>query len=357
MNKLFKQVILAVSFTILTITLIYFSFDSSPVSVFEVPYTRITIPTNGYSYGCCKKCRELTVKNILELCSMQMNQSSTSLNQSSTLWCDCETLLARKLIVVTAFSENHFKEATDFLASVQAQMPGTPILVYDLGLSDKSKYNLTTFCGVTVRKFNFSRYPKHIKDLFTCAWKPLVINEMYREYEDGVILYCDASCRLQHSLKPLLPRFSLFPIISGLSDTHLFISTTHDGMMKYLQLNKTRKEYASIGKSLQAGAEIFWLNQELNDKFLKYWVDCSLHKECISPKGSIVYPCNFSRMKEGVYACHRYDQAAFNAILTREFGFEFVKDMAKNSFNEYFKIERHPTVMYKIKKGKECNLT
>ena len=348
MNKPSRPVILAVLLLIiLSIPLFYFF---GPVSVFKVSYTPTPNFTKGYSYDCCKESRALTVKKILEQCSTQESQSST-------LWCDCETLLACKLVVVTAVSENHFKEAFDFLASVQTHMPDTPILVYDLGLSDKIKYSLSTFCGVTVRKFNFDKYPKFIKDPFVYSWKPLVINEMYQEYENGVILYCDASCRLQHSLKPLLPRFSLFPIISGLSDTHLFISTTHDGMMKYLQLNKTRKEYASIGNALQAGAEIFWLNQELNDKFLNYWVDCSLHKECIAPKGSVVSPCDFSRMKEGVYACHRYDQAALNAIITREFGFEFVKDMAKNSCNEYFILERYPTSKYKVKMGKECNQT
>ena len=304
MNKQSRQVILAALLIILTSTLFYFFSGGGPVSLFEVSYyTHTTNFTKGYSYSCCEESRALTVKNILELCSTQKNQSSISR-------CDCEALLTCKLVVITAFSENHFKEATDFLTSVQTHMPGTSILVYDLGLSNGSKSILSTYCDVSVRRINFNRYPKHIQDLFTCAWKPLVINEMYREYEDGVILYCDASCRLQHSLKPLLPRFSLFPIISGLSDTHLFISTTHDGMMKYLQLNKTRKEYASIGNALQAGAEIFWLNQELNDKFLNYWVDCSLHKECIAPKGSVVSPCDFSRMKEGVYACHRYDQAA-----------------------------------------------
>ena len=115
------------------------------------------------------------------------------------------------------------------------------------------------------------------------------------------------------------------------------------------EVPSVKQEYASIGDSLQAGAEKFWPNQELNDKFLTYWVDCSLHKECISPKGSSISPCDFSRMKEGVYACHRYDQAAYNAILTQEYGLDVMKQLADNSTNEYFKLERYPTSRFKVK--------
>ena len=178
---------------------------------------------------------------------------------------------------------------------------------------------------------------------------------MYKEENGKVILWGDASCRVRRSITPLLPRFSNFPIIPGVSDGHFFISTTHDGMMKYLRLNKTRKEYASIGNSLQANIIMLWLNQTLQERFLKFWVDCALHEECIAPKGASLGNCNWKQMRIGEYACHRYDQAAYNAILTREFGFDFMKEMAKKDTSSYFSVERHPTQKNKLLTDGHCH--
>ena len=294
--------------------------------------------------SCCLESQQMTLENIRESTS----QCSEAVNFSS-FQCDCEMLIACKLKVVSAVSDNHFEEITDMIASVQTHMPDTPILVYNLGLTEGNARNLSSYCNVQVRHFNFSSYPVHVQSLYRCAWKPLIINELYEQRTSEVILWCDASCRLLRSVKPLLQQFFWFPIIPGSSDSHPFISTTHDGMMKYLHLNKTRLEYVSIGDSLQAGLNLYWFTKTLQEKFLRFWVDCALHKECIEPRGARLNPCNWKSMKSGAYACHRYDQAAFNAILTREFGLEFMKELAKSSASEkYIKIARYPTNRFSL---------
>ena len=299
---------------------------------------------------CCNESEALTVQMLFEKsdnCSKKVDLKSVQ--------CNCESLMICKFMVVSAISDNHFEEATDFIASVQAYMPKSPIIVYNLGLSEKNKKILSSYCDVKVRDFNFSVYPKHVQNLHTYAWKPIIINEMYKEGNGRVILWGDASCRVRRSITPLLPRFSNFPIIPGVSDGHFFISTTHDGMMKYLRLNKTRKEYASIGNSLQANIIMLWLNQTLQERFLKFWVDCALHEQCIAPKGASLWNCNWKQMRIGEYACHRYDQAAYNAILTREFGFDFMKEMAKKDTSSYFTVERYPTHKNKLLTDGHCH--
>ena len=300
--------------------------------------------------ACCIESEALTVQMIFQKsgnCSKKVILKSVQ--------CNCESLIVCKLIIVSAISNDHFEEATDFIASVQTYMPKTPIIMYTLGLSEKNKKILSSYCDVKVRTFNFSMYPKHVQNLHTYAWKPMVINEMYKEENGKIILWCDASCRLRRSITPLFPRFSKFPIIQGVSERHFFISTTHDGMMKYLRLNKTRKDYASIGESLQSGIIIFWFNVMLEERFLKFWVDCALHKECMAPKGASLRPCLWKEMKIGKYSCHRYDQAAYNAILTREFGIDFMKEMVRSGTGDYFSIAKWPTQRYTLLTEGHCN--
>ena len=300
--------------------------------------------------ACCIESAALTVQMIIqksEKCSKNVNLQSVQ--------CNCESLVVCKFVAVSAISDDHLDEAKDFIASVQTHMPKSPIIVYNLGLSKKNKKILSSYCDVQVRDFNFSKFPKHVRFLRGCAWKPLIINELYERLNGKVVMWADASCRVLHSITPLFPRLSTFPIISGIPDNHFFISTTHDGMMKYLKLNKTRKEYASIGNSLQAGITIFWLNAILQERFLKFWVDCALHEECIAPKGAKLGKCNWEKMKIGKYACHRYDQAAYNAILTRELGFDFMKEMARKSARDYFIVQRFPTQRYKLLSEGHCN--
>lgn len=44
-----------------------------------------------------------------------------------------------KLVIVTAFSQNHFMEAKGIIGTAQRQMPSKKIVVYDLGLNGETK--------------------------------------------------------------------------------------------------------------------------------------------------------------------------------------------------------------------------
>jgi len=99
--------------------------------------------------------------------------------------------LYKRLVVVTAYSSNHFEEGKGIIASVQKYMPQTKILLYDLGLTAKDRTNASTYCNVEVRTFQWDKYPKHVRQLSRYAWKPLIAREVSQEYD--VIMYRDAS--------------------------------------------------------------------------------------------------------------------------------------------------------------------
>ena len=77
--------------------------------------------------------------------------------------------LYNHLVVLTAFSDNHFEEAKDMIASMQTCLPDKKIIVYDLGLSSKSKREVRKYCNVELRSFPFKHYRQlHMKNLDVC---------------------------------------------------------------------------------------------------------------------------------------------------------------------------------------------
>ena len=95
-------------------------------------------------------------------------------------------------------------------------------------------------------------------------------------------------------------------------------------MFKYLNITKSRNELASH-LSFQGGTFLIWANTLLKQHFLRYWVDCAIHPECISPQGAGRGGCDFSKENDGTFiGCHRFDQSGLNMILVREFGLGIV---------------------------------
>ena len=289
----------------------------------------------------CGKARQLKQEKTLVNCTLSVDLGSVK--QS------CESLILCKFMVVSAMSDNHFKEAIDFIASVQTHMPQVPILVYNLGLSVEHLDILHSYCDVEIRDFNFSKYPSHVHRLGTYAWKPLIINlkEMWKSY-CGVIQVLDFN-GLWFLFSHNYPGFQSF--LGRLGVVHLYPWCT----MACWAISISRRQGRSIQTSLNANVILFWLNYALKDNFLDLWVDCALHEECIAPNGAVVSPCNWTEMRIGSYACHRFDQAAYNCILIREFGFDFMRQMALTNISSYFVMARRPTKMYTVRTRGNCH--
>ena len=239
-----------------------------------------------------------------------------------------------RLVVVTALSSNHFNESKDMIASVQKYLPQTKIILYDLGLTEDEKLSVSEYCNVEVRPMDWDRYPSYVTYLYNFAWKPLIVEEV--SHESDVILYGDASLRVVSSdINAALQALLDFPFLGAAPYTGwTSISLTHDGTIDYLGYPPSRKNMSQWGQ-LQAGCWLMLLNSVMRERFLKNWVDCALHKECIAPKGAVVYfsQCRQDdlKYKDGRYiGCHRFDQAALNIILAREFGLGLYERLGKH---------------------------
>ena len=186
---------------------------------------------------CCDLISGIPLETI---CPSNVSKTtSVPVARNNSTKCTCEDFLYCRLVVMTAISSNHFREAQDMIAGVQANLPYTHLIVYDLGLSIGEKTQLSKYCNVEVRPLDFSKYPLHVEKLETFAWKPIITSEITREYE--IVMYGDASLRIfQHATENLLPFLLEFPFVSGPTGKQPIAAMTHDSTLNYLGLNMPR---------------------------------------------------------------------------------------------------------------------
>ena len=275
-------------------------------------------------------------------------------NGSDTLslsGCKCVDVLLCRMVAVTSLSSNHFAEGQDNFGSLQKYFPRTKIIVHDLGLTESERRQLTSYCNVELRNFPFEKYPDHVRDLKTYAWKPLVVSEVAREYE--VILYGDASVRMKSSdMVTVLKSIVKFPFLSGSPHWPAIVSLTHDGMLEYLRMQQSRKELVNF-VGTQGGVWLMWANSMMKARVIDAWVDCAVNKRCIAPEGSRLQPCNLNDLGSltvGNYVgCHRYDQSALNMIFAREFGISISPQIANGELANYmWYVDRQATSTFKV---------
>ena len=165
------------------------------------------------------------------------------------------------------------------IGSVQKYLPYVNIIVYDIGLSTNERVNVSEFCNVELRSFNFTKYPSHVKmNINNFAWKPLILQELV-DQEYDVILYGDTSLRMMaHNITTALQCLLDFPLLDFKPGYNPIISLTHDQMIHYFQFPPSR-QYMAHWRALQAGG---WFLFETREKLITPWVDCALYEECIA---------------------------------------------------------------------------
>ncbi len=232
-----------------------------------------------------------------------------------------------KTVFVNAISRNHFKEAHNLFGSIQQEMPGAKIIIYDIGLTKRQRAELRKICNVELRTFNFGKYPPHVQQnaLTNYAWKPLIINEVAQEYE--IVVYTDSSIRFLTSLKEhvfpyfLTTNLTLLGLPIGVGSSNI-VQYTHNDTLLYLNL--TREELTDLGQ-IQFGFAVFWMSNDVVRSILDEWVDCATHENCIAPKGALTNHPDCGKKLGGPSATvycgsHRFDQSAINLILYKRYG-------------------------------------
>ena len=259
--------------------------------------------------------------------------------------------LHQRLVAVTAYSSNHFKEGKDMIASIQKYMPHTKILLYDIGLTAEQRSIASKYCNVEVRTFQWDKYPEHVRKLRTFAWKPLIVQEVSQEYD--VIMYGDSSLRvISPHIGQALASLLEFPFLDADPVGLPIVSFTHKGTIDYLNFPPSRQAMASWG-TLQAGCWLMLANDVMKQKVIHPWVDCALHPECIAPAGASGSGCRMANLKyrDGRYVgCHRFDQSALNIILAKEFGVQLFTRLGNGSIpSQLWKLHRSPSNEFSIR--------
>ncbi|XP_078360219.1 uncharacterized protein LOC144644573 [Oculina patagonica] len=142
------------------------------------------------------------------------------------------------VVPITAASSNHFEEALiHFKTTIPRFFPGVKLVFFDLGLENRQVEILKSMNFVDYRKFDFSRFPRHVQELYTFAWKVLIIQEMLAEF--GAIMWLDASIQLVGDFRPGIEQMVtqksgfLFIVEPGQNS---ILAATHPNMLEYFPL-------------------------------------------------------------------------------------------------------------------------
>jgi hypothetical protein len=180
---------------------------------------------------------------------------------------------------------------------------------------------INQLCKVRYRQFNFTRYPTHVADLHTYAFKPLLIHELLHEHPK--LFWVDSSIRMStNQLDDVIRQANHKSIGVLLFDVagHSIYSTTHVTMYRYLPMDR---QAAIKVQMWGAGAIFINCTRQLYDEIIRWWFLCALEPRCMAPTRQLY--CNFMHLPDSQkprdqYAqCHRYDQSALNVLLANYF--------------------------------------
>uniref|UniRef100_A0A0K0F415 CAP domain-containing protein n=1 Tax=Strongyloides venezuelensis TaxID=75913 RepID=A0A0K0F415_STRVS len=133
---------------------------------YELQYT---LPSNNQMKGTefsCDLIRYFDIYNFL----------------NQTTFIDLATTDIPNIKIVTAFNEKSRKRAGYLLKTFKSAFRGQRMIVYDLGLKKATVKKLSKYSFVEYRKFQFSNFPTHVRNLQNAAYKLIIIAEVLKEY-------------------------------------------------------------------------------------------------------------------------------------------------------------------------------
>lgn len=203
--------------------------------------------------------------------------------------------------IVSAVSANHFLALVQLLRRIKAHEPKTRVVVYDLGLTESVRQNITSWQNVQLRTFNFADYPDYFRlagdTRGEYAWKPVVVLDVLQEF-GGLVLWLDSGNLIRRPLDRTWNDIAAAGAYS--SRTPGDIRTwTHAGTLEFL---KVMGSLLGAGNCNGAMVGFNANHARAVATVARRWRACALEKACIAPEGS-------SR------ANHRQDQAALTVMM------------------------------------------
>jgi len=111
------------------------------------------------------------------------------------------------LTIVTGSDYTHFESVLNLLDSIKIYEPNTNTVLYDIGFqSSQLKFLNENYKNITIKKFNFDKYPKFFSErsngdnkLGSYAWKSAIVSETINEH-GGSVLWLDAGDKVTKKL-------------------------------------------------------------------------------------------------------------------------------------------------------------
>ena len=199
-----------------------------------------------------------------------------------------------KLVIVTASDKSHEKSLLQLLISIEQFEPNATIMVYDLGLSSKTKNYMEMRLpnlDMQVIKIDFNQYPNWMnisnKSKGEYAWKPLVIRATAKKIlhqekrSKTTLLWLDAGDKLTQNLRTIRRYIQCYAFWSPASDGKIK-DWTHEGLLLRFNLNKKQLNSNNLNGAIIG----FSLDSNKSLILLEKWTDLSMQKDFIAPKGS-----------------------------------------------------------------------
>lgn len=235
-----------------------------------------------------------------------------------------ETVTEKSVTIVSAANARYFTPLVISLENIRKRPTGSSyrIIVYDLGLAPvQSEMLRSTIPHLVneVRSFDEDKImPAHVRKLGCYAWKPVIVEAVYREF--GSVVWIDSGNSLHASQINMKgsPGFFEAAVETAaaqggvLSDrtARTWQEFTHPGMTSYFSEHWPgwdRDRFEGLEPKMENcnGAFSSWAKSPMADRVLFRWKQCAMDQKCVCPPGS----------NRGN---HRQDQAALTLLTTME---------------------------------------
>jgi hypothetical protein len=186
--------------------------------------------------------------------------------------------------VASAASSHFFDRLENLIGSLHIWESELKVVIYDVGLTASQLQTIACWnqkkIHVSVRPFNFSRYPPHVRELKNYAWKVLAVADAVKH--DKIVLWMDSGLEVRQHLDVVRGIISVDGYVSALQHDNVE-KLTHPGMLKRLGLNMNEFR----GKHFCAGSlQGFIRGGKAEKDILEPAFKCAMDASCIAPKGA-----------------------------------------------------------------------
>ncbi|XP_053400744.1 uncharacterized protein LOC123557931 [Mercenaria mercenaria] len=198
-------------------------------------------------------------------------------------------------------------------------------------------------CRCEIRRFPFEKFPPHVFELKTYAFKPIIVQMLLMEF--GFVWWMDSSLRFMTSnIDPALDYAKKYGILHTVStdNRNSCGMTKHTDTRTFEFLHEDRCKFRPFGE-IWATTAMFHFDR-VSRVAVEAWATCALNKNCIAPTGSDKkLTCDYKKDYDG--RCHRFDQSVLG-IITRRIFHEQNRYPLDYSLNDIYKIHRGNFVPY-----------